>query len=123
MSIQEELDKHVNKPEKERLLRENESLDLAIKNFEEVLTLAEEDKMGFFLDIVNKMYAKAESVLLNSETTPSVREQCIGEMRALKGVSNWKKYYLTAIVQCKKEIKQNKDQLETGERPDDQPDL
>ena len=121
MGLQQMLEEHVNKPHKRNLEMEAEHLDTAIKKFDEVLELADDDRMGYFLDIIKRKKDKVEVTLLDPETPDNIRNQCIGEMRSLKAIYNWKQYYLTALTQAKSDIAQIKEELKTGERPDDHP--
>lgn len=122
MSLPEELEKHVHKPAREDLEMNIERLDVAVKRFEEIIELAEDDRMEYFLEVVERKRARAEGILLDPVTSSNIKEQCIGEMRALRDMLDWKKYYLNAVDQAKKEIEITKEHLKTGERPADQPD-
>ena len=121
MGLPEELKKHVEEPHKEKLKMEAERLDTAIKMFKDIIELADDDRMVYFLKVVQGKKERAEAILLAVSTPAPVREQAIGEIRALSAVLDWKKYYLTAIVEGKKALADTKKELKTGERPDDQP--
>jgi len=121
MGLSEMIEEHVTTPRREMLEQESENLDMAVKRFEKIIELDNEENMQYFLDIISKKKDKVEETLLSTSTPPNIREQCIGEMRALSDVLKWKSYYVRAISFAKESLKKAKEELETGERPDDQP--
>lgn len=121
MGIAEKIQEHITKPRIKQLESDIEFYDIALKRYDEAIELADDERMGFFLEVIVKKKQHVESVLLASGTSPNIREQCIGEMKALNAMLNWKGYYINAIAEAKRRLKETKEELDTGERPDDIP--